>query len=157
MPGAPRPTAPRLDSAGVPRRLFARAGGASLVNPLGHGQILDPARTGEPQGLAIINEQQRLDAAEYVRGTLDTDARVGLERALLTDRKLAREKKGSGLSLLAGKIGVRSFVIRNRVWLEASETAVDIRFCIKMIIKKLNLLISHRQYQHQRVPPPPSH
>ena len=47
-----------------------------------------------------MNEQQRLDAAEYVLGTLDTDARVALERALLTDRKLAREKKGSGLSLL---------------------------------------------------------
>ena len=94
MPGAPRPTAPRLDSAGVPRRLFARAGGASLVNPLGHGQILDPARTGEPQGLVIMNEQQRLDATEYVLGTLDTDARVALERALLPDRKLAREKRG---------------------------------------------------------------
>lgn len=38
-----------------------------------------------------MNEQQRLDAAEYVLGTLDTDARVALERALLTDRKLARE------------------------------------------------------------------
>ena len=49
-----------------------------------------------------MNEQQRLDAAEYVLGTLDTDARVALERALLTDRKLAREKKG-----------VRSFIIRN--------------------------------------------
>lgn len=38
-----------------------------------------------------MNEQQRLDAAEYVLGTLDTDARAALERALLTDRELARE------------------------------------------------------------------
>ena len=46
-----------------------------------------------------MNEQQRLDAAEYVLGTLDTDARVALERALLTDRKLAREKKGGQLCM----------------------------------------------------------
>lgn len=38
-----------------------------------------------------MNEQQRLDAAEYVLGTLDTDARAAVERALLTDRELARE------------------------------------------------------------------
>ena len=37
-----------------------------------------------------MNEQQRLDAADYVLGTLDTDAGVALELALLTDRKLAR-------------------------------------------------------------------
>lgn len=38
-----------------------------------------------------MNEQQRLDAAEYVLGTLDDASRATLERALLTDRELARE------------------------------------------------------------------
>lgn len=38
-----------------------------------------------------MNEEQRLDVAEYVLGTLDTDARAALEQALLTDRELARE------------------------------------------------------------------
>jgi len=41
-----------------------------------------------------MNEEQRLDAAEYVLGTLDTDARAALEHALLTDRELAREVYG---------------------------------------------------------------
>lgn len=38
-----------------------------------------------------MNEEQRLDVAEYVLGTLDSDARAALERAMLTDRDLARE------------------------------------------------------------------
>lgn len=38
-----------------------------------------------------MNEEQRLDAAEYVLGTLDTDAHATLERAIQADRELARE------------------------------------------------------------------
>lgn len=38
-----------------------------------------------------MNEEQRLDIAEYVMGTLDSDARAALERAMQTDRELARE------------------------------------------------------------------
>lgn len=38
-----------------------------------------------------MNEERRLDAAEYVLGTLDTDARVALEYTMQTDRELARE------------------------------------------------------------------
>ena len=38
-----------------------------------------------------MNDDQRLDAAEYVLGTLDPDAHAALERAMQTDRELARE------------------------------------------------------------------
>lgn len=68
-----------------------------------------------------MNEQQRLDAAEYVLGTLDTDARAAVERALLTDRELAREVYDWQDRLLPLLDRVTPMEPSNQLWLRIAQ------------------------------------
>lgn len=63
-----------------------------------------------------MNEEQRLEAAEYVLGTLATDTRAALEHALLTDRELAREVYGWQDRLLPLLDRVAPMQPSNQLW-----------------------------------------